>query len=246
MCFIMQNDLTLRKENHQNISAMNTSLQHNQTNTKEQFALKIIRLLVLLTMVLALLIFQNKTLKAQADKGKIEIKQDGGGMIELMPDRPTTTDSGNAFKTTVEEEITQDGGGMIELMPDRPTTTDSDNAFKNREGEEDIAQESGGMMELMPKSGIDQIKDTKQIPSLQTYPNPTTDFLNIALEVTERQIVEIQLINIVGSVLQEKQIEMYTGTNNITWDVSRLYSGVYYLSVQVGEEILARKIRVVQ
>lgn len=191
---------------------MNTSLQQNHTHTKEQFALKVIRLLVLLTMVVTLLLFQNKSLNAQSNTSTTEIKQEGGGMIELMPDRSEETNDGNAFK--------------------------------NDDGKEDIKQETGGMIELMPKSGIEET--TKQILSLQTYPNPTTDFLNIELEVNERQIVEIQLINIVGSVLQEKQIEMYTGTNNITWDVSRLYSGVYYLSVQVGDEILARKIRVVQ
>lgn len=191
---------------------MNTSLQQNHTHTKEQFALKVIRLLVLLTMVVTLLLFQNKSLNAQSNTSTTEIKQEGGGMIELMPDRSEETNDGNAFK--------------------------------NDDGKEDIKQETGGMIELMPKSGIEET--TKQILSLQTYPNPTTDFLNIELEVNKQQIVEIQLINIVGSVLQEKQIEMYTGTNNITWDVSRLYSGVYYLSVQVGDEILARKIRVVQ
>lgn len=74
---------------------------------------------------------------------------------------------------------------------------------------------------------------------LNTYPNPATTQLNIDFGSLTASNATFQLINTIGQVV-------YTGTasnsNVSTIDVSKLNAGIYFLSVQNGEEKLVEKI----
>jgi len=74
-----------------------------------------------------------------------------------------------------------------------------------------------------------------QEPSIKVYPNPTTDLLFVE---TQTPLKQIELYNILGNLIY-KEIE--PSQDNIL-DMSNLVSGIYYLTLESDNEVIAKKI----
>lgn len=85
--------------------------------------------------------------------------------------------------------------------------------------------------------GVENISNNK----LSIYPNPANQSLNVDFGSVKANNAQLQLINTIGQVV-------YTGTSNSasinTIDVSSLGAGIYFLSVQNGDDRLVEKIQI--
>lgn len=71
------------------------------------------------------------------------------------------------------------------------------------------------------------------------YPNPANDYIVVKLD----QNIEttISILNLVGQVMQTTTVEALTNY----LDVSGLQGGIYFVSIQYGDQKVVRKIRIV-
>ncbi len=78
--------------------------------------------------------------------------------------------------------------------------------------------------------------------SLSIFPNPTNNMLNISFELLEPAEVQIRLQDILGQEIYSTDQGTVANTYQNSINLSDYASGVYLLSIQVGEELLVRKI----
>ena len=64
-------------------------------------------------------------------------------------------------------------------------------------------------------------------PTLNLYPNPASFDFNIALETALDQMTTFQLFNAVGQLVDTHQMDV--GATRLSWDISRLPDGIYWL-----------------
>ncbi len=65
------------------------------------------------------------------------------------------------------------------------------------------------------------------IEAVTVYPNPTTDLINVALEMKNNEQVLVTLIDMNGQVIESKSKMMLTGKNELQFNVSDLPTGIY-------------------
>jgi len=70
---------------------------------------------------------------------------------------------------------------------------------------------------------------TATIKSIDVYPNPTSDVLNIAMDMKNSDEILATLIDLNGNVIENKSFKAQTGANNFQFNTSRLASGTYHL-----------------
>jgi hypothetical protein len=74
-------------------------------------------------------------------------------------------------------------------------------------------------------------------PDLFCSPNPTFNQLTINLTCNNYNKSKIELYNLLGIKQKEIEYELITGENSITFDVSDLSSGVYFVVINDGKEV---------
>lgn len=92
---------------------------------------------------------------------------------------------------------------------------------------------------------LDAQASTPQIaktPSIEAYPNPVMEMVNLSFELNKRQVVNISLYNANG-----QQIELLTkdafneGKHLLHFDMSQLSKGSYFLKIEGENGLLAQK-----
>jgi hypothetical protein len=83
-------------------------------------------------------------------------------------------------------------------------------------------------------SGINA--DKELTADVKVFPNPVTSgqSLQVQIDVSERAIGVISLLNTSGQLLQQVTTEMNSGSNLINMNIARLATGVYYLQLNVA------------
>ena len=71
------------------------------------------------------------------------------------------------------------------------------------------------------------------------YPNPTTGEFTIDLNLKHNQEVDLQILNLVGQIVQEKNMELKSGSNKIEMFLNK---GIYFAIIKLNEEVITRKI----
>lgn len=77
--------------------------------------------------------------------------------------------------------------------------------------------------------------------SYSLYPNPTADVLNLSLELQHTGVYDIAVSNVVGQQLMQQQVQLNAGIANHTIATSALSNGVYYITIQQGNNSISRK-----
>ncbi len=98
-----------------------------------------------------------------------------------------------------------------------------------------------------PVSLITDIPEFEQI-DLIVYPNPVSDYLNIAFTLKQPENINISLFDISGRILSNQNLHnIQTGNHIERLDVSRLVDGVYYLKISMdGEQTIVEKLIITQ
>jgi len=77
------------------------------------------------------------------------------------------------------------------------------------------------------------VDDKYLLHSLRVFPNPTSDILNVNFTLSSSEIVDLELINMDGRIVQTLQsIECHSGKNKLSVDVKDLITGAYNLIIK--------------
>ena len=84
-----------------------------------------------------------------------------------------------------------------------------------------------------PTVDVEEIDEVIAEPAdLKVYPNPSNAVFNIELTLPQKDKVTIEIIDIVGSTIDEMEKDLVAGTHNMRFDATRLPSGSYHLRVK--------------
>ncbi len=81
-----------------------------------------------------------------------------------------------------------------------------------------------------------------ELAGVSLYPNPTSKFVNIALNNTIGNLYQIKIINSLGQVIQEVEKTSLNSSNEITIDVSNLNSGLYFVNIEIDNLSTVKKL----
>ena len=85
-------------------------------------------------------------------------------------------------------------------------------------------------------------RDIKEFSLLALFPNPTSTKLTIQLASPNNEKATIQLCDLSGRVILEKEVEFNNGFNQDIINVSTLNSGSYLLKIRQGNSIISKLI----
>ncbi len=91
--------------------------------------------------------------------------------------------------------------------------------------------------------GLIGMEDLEDIIGLNIAPNPTTGFTSVTMNLKDPSHVQMELVDVLGR--EVKQIfsrEMSNGSHKYDLDLSSFNTGVYFLRIQVGEDMLMKKV----
>lgn len=78
--------------------------------------------------------------------------------------------------------------------------------------------------------------------NLDLYPNPTENTTVLSVETDQVNAVHWQLFNVTGQLVMEHDLPVINGEANETLDIANLSSGLYLLKVQLGNQLVMRKL----
>lgn len=82
----------------------------------------------------------------------------------------------------------------------------------------------------------------KQQVSLNTFPNPVIDALNIAISLENASQFDLRLFNATGQLMRLERVDLQAGENNRRINVGDLPAGVYYIQLSNGSEGITERI----
>ncbi len=123
----------------------------------------------------------------------------------------------------------------------------------NQQGEPDIAvmsysnSSSGNQLQKRTNPDHKARHIPEQLELRQNYPNPFNPNTNILFRLPQTEQVRIVVYDILGRPVQTVVDQQYqAGIHTVTFDGSRLASGVYFYRIQAGNENLTRKMMLVK
>jgi len=88
----------------------------------------------------------------------------------------------------------------------------------------------------------EKVEKVKEI-SINVFPNPTSESVNITLNLKEKSVVEIVMYNLQTLESYEISKEEYeAGEQKINWKVDSLENGTYNIKIKIGNQIIDRKL----
>ncbi|MGB3075468.1 MAG: Omp28-related outer membrane protein [Chitinophagales bacterium] len=89
------------------------------------------------------------------------------------------------------------------------------------------------------------INDQVVNASLFMYPNPARDVAYLDLKITKAEKVTVQIVNILGQTVAVQDLGSVSGSQVIPVNVKNFATGVYQLKVTVGDQVLTKKLEVI-
>lgn len=86
------------------------------------------------------------------------------------------------------------------------------------------------------------LSEQKNLTNCNLFPNPATDLLNIDLTLDQTNVVLIELYNIIGQKIAEKNVTGFGGKNNFTIDLKSYVKGVYMVKIKAGHSETIKKL----
>ena len=94
-----------------------------------------------------------------------------------------------------------------------------------------VALASGGNLIELPTLAVG-LEEIEFINQLKLYPNPAQDMITINLESTETRELTFEVLNIVGNVVMNKQVQVLAGENEHSFDLGKLPDGYYFVRIR--------------
>ena len=89
-----------------------------------------------------------------------------------------------------------------------------------------------------------KLSEVTTVSSVVIYPNPVVDMFNMEINVPQNSNLEMSMVNLNGSVIFTKQIELTAGSNVVTENISSLSNGVYLVRFYntLTNELIVKKL----
>ena len=171
---------------------------------------------------------------AAADTTAIETETQmmtaGTMMVDIMDSIETPSEFTIVPEKAIYPENTTMGGMMVR-------TDFTDNRIQNFFPDDTTSLEK---KDSVSKEIVDQVK----LPTLETYPNPTSGNVNIKYNIPVRTDVLIELYDINGNKVKDlvSTSQLYEGTYIYPADLSELSNGTYICKMIAGERSFSTKI----
>lgn len=89
--------------------------------------------------------------------------------------------------------------------------------------------------------------ENNRISSLNIYPNPAHDFVNIDLELTKAVDVKLEVLSLTGQVVSAKALgTMTSGAHNISLNTNNLPAGIYTIRINTGDKVSVERISIMK
>ena len=99
------------------------------------------------------------------------------------------------------------------------------------------------ILDLIDPAQANTLKLDENITSIDVFPNPTFELLNVNLNLKDESTVSFELIDITGrKVLSQKEIKIKNGTKEI--NVSEIPNGSYILKIDINGVLTNQKISI--
>lgn len=82
------------------------------------------------------------------------------------------------------------------------------------------------------------INSIKNNTAVQVYPNPVNDLLNIQLNLSQPQVLVVEIFDITGKLVQQTDFHSTAGSNQLSVPTASLNNGLYTIKIS-GNEVLA-------
>ncbi|MEQ8908054.1 MAG: choice-of-anchor J domain-containing protein [Vicingaceae bacterium] len=90
-------------------------------------------------------------------------------------------------------------------------------------------------------------ENESDVESLKIYPNPSANLTNISLNLSESKEMNLTVYDLAGKAVYRKDYgTMVKGKQTINLDVSSFAEGFYFVTLQLGDEQVSRKVSVVR
>lgn len=156
----------------------------------------------------------------------------GGGVIQLLNFSGTVIDEVNYTDTDPWPSEADGDGPSMELI---------DFELNNNLGAS--WQPSSAPIEntnIFATPGTYMLVNTEEITSLETFtvfPNPATDWINLQVELSKAENLEMQLVSVTGQVLESDQLSLLEGVYVQRLDIRAYPAGFYYVSLKSENDI---------
>jgi hypothetical protein len=76
------------------------------------------------------------------------------------------------------------------------------------------------------------------VRALKFYPNPVSDVANLQFELNQGVSARYEVVNLLGQIVQSKNLgQLNTGEQNMEVDLNQLDAGIYFLRLQLNDEM---------
>ncbi|MFN5543693.1 MAG: T9SS type A sorting domain-containing protein [Bacteroidota bacterium] len=89
--------------------------------------------------------------------------------------------------------------------------------------------------------GVAELKKTTQ-PKI--YPNPANNDLYVEIEAKQKTTLSINILNLVGQVVENLDVVSVQGLNKLHLDTQKLKAGIYFVQMVLGDETFTQKITI--
>ena len=81
----------------------------------------------------------------------------------------------------------------------------------------------------------------------EAFPNPFNPSTTIELDLNKEAFVSINIYNIAGQIVgQIHSGSLSSSIHSFTWDASLVSSGIYFMSIQVDDQIQSKKLMLIK
>jgi hypothetical protein len=95
----------------------------------------------------------------------------------------------------------------------------------------------------VPEASLTPVEDkTTAVQKLNVYPNPATEQLNLQMEVSVPQETTIRMFNLTGKTVYSEKIQLNSGTQNHSIDISKVVPGLYFIQLTSGQKTVTSKV----
>lgn len=99
-----------------------------------------------------------------------------------------------------------------------------------------------GAYEWNPSLGIENFRDNSSGFEVLCYPNPFYSMTIIKYELLQPEIVQLSIYNDLGKLIYQEQEYQQKGKQQFLWNAEKYSHGIYIYRLQLGTQIVSRKI----
>ncbi len=101
---------------------------------------------------------------------------------------------------------------------------------------------SGNDFEVTEEGIVNGLSELIFESSFRLSPNPSTDLVNVYLETTASFEAQLSLSSVTGQVVLAKTQNLVAGKQAVQFELSDLPTGIYFLQVSTGREVMVQKL----